>query len=95
MLRLMSILLTLFLSWSLVAGTWTDPEIGLEWDYSLYNNEAQNVAPVSLATGSITIPSQMKGHKVTNIAWYAFDNWSSLTSVTIPEGVTSIGDSAF
>ena len=46
-------------------------------------------------SGTITIPSNVKGFTVTNIGDGAFFLCSSLTSVTIPNSVTSIDGSAF
>ena len=50
-------------------------------------------------TGNIVIPSEVtysnKTYKVTSIGYAAFRECSSLTSVTIPNSVTSIGSSAF
>ena len=43
----------------------------------------------------IVIPKEIEGYPVVCIMWYAFWGKSSLTSVVIPEGITSIGDSAF
>ncbi len=44
--------------------------------------------------GAVTIPDQIGGLPVTSIGWEAF--WdTSLTSVTIPNSVTIIGDRAF
>lgn len=44
--------------------------------------------------GAVTIPSTLGGLPMTGIGTNAFDG-SSITSVTIPDSVTSIGDSAF
>ena len=58
--------------------------------YSEYSNEY---------TGSVTIPEKVtyngKTYSVTYIGWSAFRECSGLTSITIPNSVTSIGDDAF
>ena len=43
----------------------------------------------------ITVPSTYKGEAVTGIGEYAFSGCSSLTSITIPDSVMSIGRDAF
>ena len=47
------------------------------------------------ATGDLVIPSTYNGLPVTHIVDYAFEYCTSLTSVTIPDSVTSISDKAF
>lgn len=55
--------------------------------------------PGNSVSGKVVIPSSIqKGnilYKVTGIGRYAFCGCSGLTSVTLPNGVTSIGDGAF
>ena len=45
--------------------------------------------------GSVTIPNSVNGYSVIFIGMSAFYDCSSLTSVTIPNSVTTIGNSAF
>ena len=46
-------------------------------------------------SAAITIPEEFEGLRVTSIGKDAFYGCSNLTSVTIPQSVTSIGDGAF
>ena len=50
-------------------------------------------------SGEVVIPSSItvegKEYTVTSIGWEAFYDCKGLTSITIPNSVTSIGDSAF
>ena len=77
------------------AETGTD---GLQYSY----NDEDLTASVSGYTGAATelvIPAEVthegKTYKVTAIGGYAFQGNSTLTSITIPEGVTTIEYSAF
>jgi len=47
------------------------------------------------ATGHLEIPSIIKNKPVTSIGNNAFEGCEHLTSITIPDGVTSIGYRAF
>jgi hypothetical protein len=63
--------------------------------YTVSNNQATIILQSS-GEGAVTIPSSVDGIPVTGIGEYAFfNNRTSLTSVIIPYGVTSIGANAF
>lgn len=84
-----------------MADTWTDPETGIEWSFTISDGKAtvgsdQGASAIPWETfGAIEIPSTLGGCPVTSIGWSAFFGCSELESVTIPEGVTNIGDRAF
>ena len=60
----------------------------------ILNNTAVVVISYNGAAADVTIPSRYKGKPVTTIGHAAFFN-SAVTSVTIPDSVTSISDEAF
>ena len=82
--------------------TWTDPETNITWTYTLSNGKASLGSRSSSSTavhpsyaGSLTIPAAISGYPVAALNSFAFFGCSALTSVVIPEGVTSIGNSTF
>ncbi len=90
------------MSFSVFADTWTDPNTGIRWIYTVSGGEASvgygkfmSPAVPTTTKGAITIPSTLGGCPVTSIGNQAFYGCRALTSVTIPSSVTSIGDSVF
>jgi len=65
--------------------------------YYLISRSGQNAYLIdgANASGSVNIPTQVNTAYVKLISGDAFSDATSLTSITIPEGVTSIGDYAF
>ena len=45
--------------------------------------------------GTVAIPATIDGYTVTGIGTEAFDDWTTITNVTVPNSVASIGDWAF
>ena len=85
---------------------WTDPDTGYTWTYRINGDTAEifcydesfyggRTAISPYPTGAMTVPSMLGGKPVTRIGNAAFDCCISLTSVTIPSSVTSIGEDAF
>lgn len=63
-----------------------------------YEENSDGGITITKYTGSdteVVIPSKIDGKAVTSIGYEAFLFCTSLTSVTIPDNVTSIGDKAF
>ena len=54
-----------------------------------------SVSKGTCTDANIVIPSSYNGLPIANIGDSAFDNYTSLTSITIPDSVTSIGNYAF
>ena len=61
---------------------------GYSSDYNVNKYIGDVIIPASVTDGSAT-------YNVTSIGYLAFYNCHSLTSITIPNSVTSIGDDAF
>ena len=81
--------------------TWTDPSTKITWKYEVRDDgnvsivaETQKCSP-SQAWGAVAIPPRINGLPVVCVGRNAFFGCSRLTSVTIPESVTSIESSAF
>lgn len=75
---------------------------GITWTYTVANGKASigdgssaSRAVSVLTSGGVTIPDSLGGCPVASIRSCAFDNCSSLTSVTVPSSVTSIDSYAF
>ena len=68
---------------------------GLEFTLN-YDKQSYSVTGIGTCTDAdVIIPDTYEDLPVTSIGRYAFSSWSSLTSVVIPDSVTSIGNSAF
>ncbi|MDD8047353.1 MAG: SUMF1/EgtB/PvdO family nonheme iron enzyme, partial [Verrucomicrobiota bacterium] len=92
MMKLPVLLLTFVM---LLAATSTNADVQGDFEYQA--NEDGTVA-ITRYLGSeeeVVIPAALGGKVVTVIEALAFENCESVTRVTIPDSVTSIGDSAF
>ena len=93
-------LLSLFLSFVMFLSVFTGMSFSaLAQAYGDYEYTVSNgAATITDYLGSdtvITIPSKINGYPVKKIGNHAFESCYSLTSVTIPNSVTSIGEIAF
>jgi len=65
-----------------------------DWEYTVLYSKA-TITSYNGSAGHVTIPSALGGHPVVEIGRNAFFGNAVLTSVTIPNGVTHIGNRAF
>ena len=85
----------------LSASALQETKNGVTWTYTVSDGKATvgtgGVTPaISRKTeGAIAIPAKLGGYTVSGISQNAFNGCSDLTSVTIPDCVTSIGTAAF
>ena len=77
-----------FFGFEASAATWEN------LTYKVSNGEATITGCDNSISGDIVIPNTLGGYPVTSIGDYAFHG-SDLTSITIPDSVTSIGNYAF
>ena len=66
-----------------------------DFEYELLDDGTAEITGYTGSAAEVTIPSELDGKKVTSIGYVAFENCTSLTSITIPNSVTSIGELAF
>jgi len=81
----------------LTAVLWTAPAPPVTPVTLTYITNSDNTITITGCTGGgdATIPNTIGGRSVTAIGNGAFQNNDSLTSITIPAGVTNLGSSAF
>ncbi len=65
------------------------------YTYRVLGNDTYITDCDTSVSGDITIPSTLGGHTVTVIDTEAFSSCSNITSITIPDGIKSIGYYAF
>lgn len=70
------------------------PAIG-DWDYQVLDDGTVEITGYAGSDKVVMIPDTIEGKKVSSIGDWAFSDCSSLTSIEIPSGVTSIGENAF
>lgn len=92
MMVLLAALLALFMAGGVAEEERTDASG--RWKYVLEDGVATITGYVEEPNGNLVIPGELDGFPVTGIG-AAFMYCHGLTDVTIPEGVTSIGDYAF
>jgi hypothetical protein len=80
--------------WSTIDYAIISPTPGLE--YTLINGgTAYSVSKGTATAAVVVIPSTYDGLPVSRVAYEGFRNYTAMTGVTIPAGVTSISNAAF
>ena len=77
-----------------VCGVIEDTPLG-EFTFTSLSNNRWEVTKYIGTRSTVVIPSEYEGGAVTSIGSAAFEGYTDLTSVTIPDSVTSIGERAF
>jgi hypothetical protein len=99
--RVLSVALTLLLAVSLAAPSGARAASADGFNYTLTGSDATVTGCTSTCPTTLVIPATLDGYSVITIGFRAFDSNSmtpegdKLTTVTIPNSVTTIGDAAF
>ncbi len=91
---MLTLLLTLALTCTLAEEAPTVYTSG-DWKYVLLADGTAEITGYYGNSDDLIIPAELDGRPVTSIGIGAFANHISLSSVTLPEGLISIGDFAF
>jgi hypothetical protein len=67
----------------------------LDFEYEVTEANTITITRYTGDGGDVVIPDTIEDKPVTLIGEYAFENYSTLTAITIPDSVTVIGDYAF
>ncbi len=78
-----------------LTGITSYAETSGDWEYFIYSDNVVAIKKYNGTATEFTIPSEIDGHVVRSILGSAFSFCTSLTSITIPDSVTSIGYQAF
>ena len=79
----------------LVAGMKVEAETSGDWEYEVLEDETINIINYSGQDTNIIVPQTINDKRVTMIGDDAFSGNDNLVSVTIPEGVTALGNWCF
>ena len=66
-----------------------------DFEYDVLDSGTVKITKYIGNAEKVDIPAEIYGKSVTSIGDWAFENCTSLTSITIPNSVTSIGYRAF
>ena len=93
MIGMLAVFLALFVAVGIAEEERTDASG--QWRYVLKDGGATITGYVEEPTGDLVIPSELDGYSVKRLGNRAFAGCNSLASVTIPDGVTDIGEWTF
>ena len=86
--------LLLWIAFSMSSGKLMSAELS-DLSYSVKYGSVIITDCKTTATGELEIPASIEEIPVSKIGSAAFRGCSNLTSITIPDGVTTIGDESF
>ena len=95
--KILSVFLSIVMLFSITAGFDLSAyaETNGDLQYTVLDNGTATITGYNGSPTDLNIPSTIDGHTVTSISDYAFYWCESITSVTIPNSVTTIGRGAF
>lgn len=95
--RILSLILALAMMFSLAAtvSVTASAESSGDYEYELLDDGTIEITSYNGNTKTLDIPGEIDGKEVSGIGYGAFGSCNLLTSVTIPDSVTTIDNNAF